>query len=588
MSGFGAVLRRDLLGSSRAALPALTRWLALAGCGAAAVAGLGRIGPGLGGDLGHWFGYCVLGLMLLGLALALTQALGAFRAERSAGTLDLLLLAGLRPAALVTARATSGFLVLLSIPAAAVPGLLLFAFFRTPTLRATAAHALALTCFLAVVAALAVAISAWTERPGPAIAAGLMVLPGFAALSLHPDWGGSWSAVGLVPRLAEADGPVPSERLAVMVLAHALLVAGALWIARGGLERRPARAREEAPRRKRAPESCDERHPLSWLLARCSPAARPRLQLLGLGIALSPLAGLAAWELVTTGRVSLASEPQMLSAFGGGAAFFAVAAALAAGATQIAAHRERGAWDEVAASARDGEKLLNDLLAGTLRAAVVPYAAAAVLLFLAELARGLHPFEAMFVIPALGSSLLFAGAIGLAASACADRSATAVATAVLLLAGLPLLVVLLHEVGAGDLKQWLVGSLLLVGLASGLLAPILLRGLAPLAMLLTSSLKEWKRGGTPGPTRLLTRPALVLVPLALFTGLISGRTDDAWALAYGGLYSAAVHLFTLGEAREALKSAPLIAGFWWQGLFGLLVLAGTWRHRALWLGRAAR
>lgn len=588
MSGFVAVVIRDLRGASRATAPALGRLLALAGCGVVALAALGSIGPGFRDDLRLWFAGCIAGLMALSLVLSLPQAVGAFRSERSAGTLDLLLLCGLRPGALVAARTLSSFLVLQSVSAAALPGLLLFGFFRTPTAAQALACWLALAAFQAGLAALALAVSAWARRPGTALAAAAFVLPGFAALSAFEATAGSWSAPGLVRRLS-VSGSVTGAELGSLLIAHAALVVGAIFVARAGLERHPRPlARSEGRRRRSAGPPCDESRPLSWLMRRTSPAARMRWQLLGLLVALLPLVGLAGWELTAEGALVNAAQPEILSAFGGGAIFVAVAAALAAGATQVAAHRERSAWDEIAASARDAERLFVDLLEATLSAALVPFAAACVLLALAETLRGSSFFDTALLLVGLGASLFFAAVLGLAASACSASSQAAIAFGVLLLGGLPLLVGLLHAAAASGLGHVLVGLAVVVAALTLVFLPFTIRGLGPFLLLLGSSLGEWRSGGRPGPARFLTRPALVLVPLAIVAGAVTQSSEDSWALAFGGLHAGAVHLLTLGEGRDTLRDAPLFGGFLWQSLFALLVLAGTWRHRDLWLGRAAR
>jgi hypothetical protein len=94
-----------------------------------------------------------------------------------------------------------------------------------------------------------------------------------------------------------------------------------------------------------------------------------------------------------------------------------------------------------------------------------------------------------------------------------------------------------------------------------------------------------RRGRAAGPGRLLTRPILVLIPLAVAAGLLSGSARDAWPLAFGGLHAALVGLTTVG--RDRIPPEVLVGGALWQSLFALLVLSGLWRRRDLLLGRAA-
>ena len=109
--------------------------------------------------------------------------------------------------------------------------------------------------------------------------------------------------------------------------------------------------------------------------------------------------------------------------------------------------------------------------------------------------------------------------------------------------------------------------------------------LAPFLLLALSSIRLVWRERRPGPGSLVTRPALVLVPFAFLIGIVrEGRNSGE--LAFGGLSAAFGHVAFMGEDRGFLEASVLQDGALWQSLFALLILAGTFRHRDLWLGRA--
>jgi len=584
VSALVAVLKRDLRGAERAGLLGWARALALAGTGLAAIAAFTRFRSSPLDDIRLVFGSSVFGLMGLLLIFAASFALGAFRAERQAGTLDLLLLAGIRPQTLALGRTISAFFVLLSIAAAALPALALFWFFRTPTPRAWLLHAVALVCWGATLAAAGVAISAWSRRPGTALAGALIVLPGFAALSLTAGAVQTWSAPGLVIQAVNSGGQVDASRAFLCIGVHgALVAAGVLLTGLGLRQARPDAALGDSKpsRRRRRPS---ERRPLTWLLHRSSTASRPDAQFLALLLALAFVGVGALAAPVLGGSAVDVMHPKALSALGGGIALLSFGTALAAGATRIAAERERRTWDAIAASARSSEKLFQDLIESTLLCCLMPFVVGASLLTAAELLRGEGLLVAVVPFYSLFASLCLASVLGLAASACARGSATALALGSVLLFGVPILVGGSHLIGAGA-ENWGRALAVLIFLAV-LGLPILVRGFGPFILLLIVAMREQARGAR-GPGSLITRPLFVLVPLALLTGALTDAGDQAWALAFGGAHAALIHVATLGEERSLLDPNLLASGALWQMLFALLVAHGLWRQRDLWLGRAA-
>jgi hypothetical protein len=364
---------------------------------------------------------------------------------------------------------------------------------------------------------------------------------------------------------------------------HGAFVVVGLLLAEQGLRRRRPDAvlgDSQAPRQRRVPS---ERRPLTWLLHRTSAASRPPAQLLALAAGFVLLLTGAAAAQGLGGAVRDIVDPQALSAIGGGVALLAIATALAAGATRIAAERERRTWDAIVASSRTSEALFNDLIASTVLCCIVPFACGAGLLAAAELGRGAGPLLALLPAVSILATLFLACVLGLAASACARGAAGAIALGSLLALGVPALVAITQILAAEGV---LLGSLFLLAAIAVVTLPILVRGLGPFVLLALSALRAGSRHAQ-GPARLITRPLFVLLPLAFITGSLVEESELAWALAYGGGHSALVHLSTLGQERSLVEPQVLVTGSLWQFLFALLVLNGLWTKRDLWLGRAA-
>lgn len=571
LTGLAALLRRDLAAGRRGVATLVVRSLVIGLTAAVALFALHRSellyrqpeAAGLFGWSVSWV------LLLLSTLLLPYLALQALRHERESGRLDLLLLAGLSPRLLAIGRWLSAFLLLESLLLDALPAMAAFAFFATPSPALLAWAALALTAWNALLAGLAVLISAAVPRVGTCVAAGLVVVIALA-------WACGWAladdkrarfttlhapvapaALAALTSQSVSPNPLPLRPASQLATAATLIAAGGLLALAAG--RRLARAPRTAPsgraggatgRRRRlrdlgrpGPVGAE---PLGWLLQRNAPFLRP----LALA-ALLPAAWLAlglVFELRSWMRPGEEGFERLVTADGlvaGAACAWAVGLLLTAlgGALQVARSRERNEWDSLLASSRSGRSLVLGLLQGPFEAALT------IALFVLGLAAALElvaPWQAdqdlpywVAVLLGLAGTCGLALVLGLAAGLAARTQAGAM--------GLCLLLVLTAAAEGVLVATWLDGTDLGVGFdamsrASAVALAVVL--VMPLQFLLLDRLRR-----RPGPGRLffdLSCGALLVAP-----PLVNAMMDT-----HGSRHH--VHAPLLGLACATL-AVPLLA-----------------------------
>jgi hypothetical protein len=454
-----ALLRRDLLGGSRAAG---TEWMKVAAivlAGAAAIAALM-----VNGDASE-FGVRAASLLALGLfcALILTGfaaaapvAVTALRREREEGMLDLLFLAGIRPSTLVLGRTLSTWLRLELLLVASLPALALLGFFAHPSLAELALASLHLSAHFLAVAAVVVAVSAWARHAGYAVALGSLVVIGWIVVLVT---GARFAWPTTVQLIAQAlhvdDGAQPSPSHATgLALDGAAALLGVI-AAIQGLKRRSARhvVRPREPRRLASPTLRDS--PMTWLLLRRSAAARPAVQAIVVGPVALPFAF---------------GPPEMQAGAGVALLLAGFIATVGLGATSVAPEREKRTWTSLASTRLSGLALIGDLLRGVLVASAVPVLGGLAMTCTGALGGGAHPVPALVAVAGTLVSWLLLAMSSLAASLVTRTGGALLLGGAYFLGGPALATaaaLIAHELGPDALDEGGIGSwLLLVGAAA--------------------------------------------------------------------------------------------------------------------------
>lgn len=369
-----ALVVRDLRAARRSAGLRAARAVLIAASASLALLGLWSFRPG-GAHVGRLGWSVVVAAGVASLLLTPALAVQALRGERERGTLDVLLLAGLTPRALALGRAVGAFLLLQGLLLDVLPALAAFSFVRDPAPGELVLAALALSGLNALLAGLAVALSATFERAGPCACVAILgvallaLAEGAGALSALPSPGGVLAALA-------SDRPVGPEEAARALAVLLLGLAAGL-----GLALAAGRQLDLAGRTRRLPpvgaagRRVSRRFPLTWLALRSSPAARPAVQL-----ALVPLPIVAVVASMAAGGLLRGRSPRLdeLAAtpvvVAGGVILAAVTllVGIFAGATQVSGARDRDEWDAVLATGRPGRSLLRDLWAAAAVPAIVP------------------------------------------------------------------------------------------------------------------------------------------------------------------------------------------------------------------------
>jgi len=543
-----AVLRRDLVASRRGARTYLVRLVAMAASGIAALAAWHAFATrvesrALGSDALHGI---VVTIVLLGFLQAIVTCVSALRAERQAGLLDLVFLAGVSPRVLVLARTISTWLALEAMIVACLPALGLLWLFRAMTPEDLVVAVGALSLFNLAVSAASVAVSAWAPSAGMALAMGALLSLSWLALTVA----GSplqWDATLL--RILEAvTSPDPvaqlPEMLVVFGVAHVMLVVVGLSAARLGVERRSEATRPDMllKRIERRPLPVGATRPMTWLARRLSAPARPMVQ--------APIVAIV----VVLALVELGREPERSGLMGMFLALTGLFVAAAIAATSIAPARERGQWMPLAATGLDGRSLLGDLAWSAASSTFLPVIVGTLLIgIVLALAPGgivTLPMLAIGVLASWG----FAIVAGLVASLASRTSAAALALTGAILVGEPLL-------GLVGWNAWREASRQPLGDRAGALGWLLL-------MLDALILGTWLvlRAGFARPSwRLPVAFAPATATLALPLVLGDTLSSAAWAGALLGVGSFGLVLWPLGarraDATMMLVGILLVASF---------------------------
>lgn len=360
-----ALLRRDLRGGRRGAATATARALSILVASAAVLVAYAAFTPGVNEEMAVAQSLGIFA-SLMGLAhvLAPAIAIAALRGEREAGTLDLLLLAGIRVPTLVVGRTLSSFALLANLLLAALPAIAFLAFFRAPPIGGLLVAALVLLAHFLAVAAVAVALSAWGRSAGMTITVSFLVFGGWAALLvLGVDDGLPLASTALLDALdagvidwsAVAGAAPPALMASVGVNLVLTVLAGAVAVVFLREHRETTsrdRLRETLERRARARgrslvRPVDPRWPLTWLARRTSAPEHPAVQ---------------AVLVVPIVVVSLAAGVETSATIGGGLLLVACLVGLGIGATGVTREREQRTWESLLTTRLDAGSILHDLV----------------------------------------------------------------------------------------------------------------------------------------------------------------------------------------------------------------------------------
>jgi hypothetical protein len=428
-----AVVRRDLVASRRGARTYLVRMLTMVAAGVAALVAWHSFSTG--GPAAASGSRAVVAILATVVLLAFVQALvicvSALRAERQAGLLDLVLLAGVSPRMLVLGRTISTWIGLEAMIVACLPAMGLLWLFRVMSPEQLVIAVGALSAFNFALAAAAVAVSAWAQSAGMALALGALMTASWAGLTLVGAPLG-WDATlmrALIEALSPTHGVRALDGLIVFGGAHAMLAAVGLAAAALGVERRTESTRPDVlllrVERRRLP--MDATLPLTWLMQRLSAPARPIVQV--------PFVGIAA----IIGLLALGLAPEATALVGTLLALSGLVGAAAAAATSIAPARERGQWLPLAATSLDGRRLILDMAHAAASATLLPTAVGTLLVSKALSRIPDSVGAAPLLVIAMASSWAFVIVAGLVASLASRTSAAALALTGAILVGEPLL-----------------------------------------------------------------------------------------------------------------------------------------------------
>lgn len=585
-----AIIRRDLTGGSRGAATLAARALAILISGGVVLIAFEMMGSGGGGIEfgGVAAATLLLGLLALAMLMAPAIAVSSLRREREAGMLDLLLLAGIRPATLTLGRIASTFVLLESLLVASLPALAFFWFFRRPSLPQLALCVLALTGHFLALSAVAVAISAWSRHAGTAIALSLLLLGGWSVVLIFgfpfplptPSILILDAASGT---LLQPWGVQPWHHAAVFGV-HAALFLAAWLVATRGLSRRQERVVRDKLRERldRRPLRLSDRWPLTWLLQRTSAPARPGIQavfVVPVVLAILPFAFLT-WS-------GLAAAIGLLLLWTG------TLTGLALAATSLAPHRERRTLESLLATRLDGMRIVADSARGAILGSAVPACGGIVLAVAAAAGSGLDPGSVVAGAIVMIVSWMLAIACGMVSTLVARTTAQALVLAAGLLIAEPVIgataSAILHETGS-----LLVGPdaglsvLALVGAAAFLGTWLVVRGgvrskpgiaLAFLPTLVTASLPAWIEGRVES-SGLAVFAALTTVGATL---LVLGirRERHAMAVVGAGLLAACLLMPAAGD-----EAAAILGGHAWPLLVTGMAMGDPFDDSGLLLGVA--
>jgi len=558
-SALTALLRRDLLGGSRAGSLRIARGVAL-GLSGGAVLVVYSAQPRMQADWGSVAMAVTFAMLSLVSAVSAPQAaIQAIRRERDRGMLDLLVMAGLTPWLLALGRILSTFANLLSLLLATLPAFALLRYFGSPSAHELIVGVALICCAWLALASYAVAISAWA--PSSAVA-GVVAIGGLIAYAALAELADIDSIVlGSDPLLVRLLGldRAGASATGIDFAAYAgrqLVTSLGCWcLAAFGIRRRtrPPRTRLEgrAARRHLAVGGW----PLTSLVLHRATLARPGL--LVLLLAIPPL--VHAWK-----------GPRETLVAGWILAGLALLIALLVPALHVGVARERSQWDSLMSTSMPGRRTLLDLVRASLVASAAPMAAGLLAVAIASAAQVASP------LPRIGitvSGLLVTWLVVAALGTTAGLLATGPAAAVRYCGGL-VVVASLAPFLAYATAQFLTGRRLILPAWAYVVLLVVLLGVS-IAGIVSS---RRNRTGAPLFCVPLTW-SLVIVP-----GFMIADVREAAPYALGGL-SGLVRI-TLHAAPYAKPPLLQLAQALPHVLLAAMLLAALLGRADRWLGRA--
>jgi len=585
-----ALLRRDLLAGSRATPLRIARAAAMLSAGGAVLVAYASVRLGNGGEVALAAMGGTFSMLTLIAALSAPQAaIQSLRRERDAGMLDLLVVAGLTPSRLALGRILATFINLVSLLLTTLPAFALLAFFGRPTAGELLACVGIIACSWLALAAFSVAVSAWARSNAAAVALAIGGLVGWSLLLFAAAIKGvmlTGTAMLAMILSVPAAGLVERWNVIAYVVLHLGIAWLSWWAAAVGIRRgdsgtRPVSAAFKAPApavagvrkqarparrpswlRRLAGQSRPLRGkwPLSWLLQRRAPVARPRT--LAFLLLIPPIA--LSWK----GEDGLVTCLWTLT-------LLTLVVALLVPAMQVSTARERHQWDSLVATSIEGSRAVIDLVRGALVASAMPFASTLLAIFLA----GFLQANATGVVRSLAAAIgflftwLVVALLGTAAGLIAGGSASAVrlgAWLLLLVGGGPFVTLgCIYLVEDGHLDWY------------GLLPAVLLVALAAGSMVGTMRVKERNGGRAP----------LVAVPaawaFALAPMIAAGDLDKARYFVAGGL--GGLVALTWDVAPPHPLASPLMPLLFAPAhvLLAVMLFLALTRRADRWLGRPA-